>query len=181
MKVYTKKGDKGLTSLIGGARVPKSHVRIEAYGTIDELNSFVGLTRDYTKDPYQRDLLYKVQNTLFVIGSNLASTEDAKMEIPNLEELEIMELEKAIDLMEEELEPLKNFILPGGHAAVSHAHVARCVCRRAERLAVQLSTHVDVDPSIIPYLNRLSDYLFVLSRFLAKENRVEEVIWKGVR
>lgn len=181
MKVYTKKGDKGLTSLIGGNRVSKSHSRIDAYGTIDELNSFVGLVRDYTQEERQKNLLYKIQNTLFVIGSNLASTPEAKMEIPNLEEVEILELEQAIDLMDAQLPALKNFVLPGGHESVSHAHVARCVCRRAERLSVALSAQEEIDHSIIPYLNRLSDYLFVLSRFLAKENAVDEVIWKGIR
>ena len=181
MKVYTKKGDKGLTSLIGGTRIHKSHLRIDAYGTIDELNAFVGLVRDYTKNKQQNELLYKIQNTLFVVGSNLASTPDAKMEIPNLEELEILELEKAIDFMDDQLPSLKNFVLPGGHPSVSHAHVARCVCRRAERLCVQLNTDETIDQSIIPYLNRLSDYFFVLSRFLAKENNVDEVIWKGIR
>ncbi len=181
MKVYTKTGDKGETSLIGGKRVAKNHERIEAYGTIDELNSFIGLVRDYTENKAQSDLLYKIQNTLFVIGSNLAAIPEAKMDIPNLQEKEIGELETAIDLMETELPELKNFILPGGHPAVSHAHVARCVCRRAERLCVAVNDHVDIDPSIIPYLNRLSDYLFVLSRFLAKENGAGEVIWKGIR
>lgn len=181
MKVYTKTGDKGQTSLIGGVRVAKNHSRIEAYGTLDELNSFIGLVRDYTKDVSQNTLLYKVQNTLFVIGSNLASVPEAKMEIPNLQDQEITELEEAIDQMEEQLEPLKNFILPGGHPAVSHAHVARCVCRRAERLCVAVNDHEEIDHSIIPYLNRLSDYLFVLGRFLAKENEAQEVIWKGIR
>lgn len=181
MKVYTKTGDKGQTSLIGGQRVAKNHARIDAYGTIDELNSFIGLVRDYTNDTDQSELLYKIQNTLFVIGSNLASIPEAKMEIPNLEDREIGELESNIDKMEAVLEPLKNFILPGGHPAVSHAHVARCVCRRAERLCVALSEIVAIDKSIIPYLNRLSDYLFVLGRFLAKENKAEEVIWKGIR
>lgn len=181
MKVYTKTGDKGQTSLIGGVRVAKNHSRIDAYGTIDELNSFIGLVRDYTKDAPQNDLLYKVQNTLFVIGSNLASVPEAKMDIPNLQDQEIAELEQAIDTMEELLEPLKNFILPGGHPAVSHAHVARCVCRRAERLCVAVNDTEEIDHSIIPYLNRLSDYLFVLSRFLAKEQDVAEVIWQGIR
>ncbi|MBI1185615.1 cob(I)yrinic acid a,c-diamide adenosyltransferase [bacterium] len=181
MKVYTKTGDKGETSLIGGVRVPKSHLRIEAYGTIDELNSFIGLVRDFTTNDIQNKLLYKVQNTLFVVGSNLASVPSAKMEIPNLQEQEISELEEAIDTMEADLPPLKNFILPGGHPSVSHAHVARCVCRRCERLCVALNSHEAIDKSIIPYLNRLSDYLFVLGRFLAKEAGVEEVIWKGIR
>lgn len=181
MKVYTKKGDKGETSLIGGKRVSKNHSRIEAYGTLDELNSFVGLVRDYTKNTDARELLYKIQNILFVIGSNLAAHPDAKMEIPNLEEKEILELEAAIDEMEGQLPALTNFILPGGHPAVSHAHVARCVCRRAERLCVSLSAEVEIAASIIPYLNRLSDYFFVLARFLALENKAEEIIWKGIR
>lgn len=181
MKVYTKKGDKGETSLIGGKRVSKAHARIEAYGTIDELNSFVGLVRDYCSDQAQNELLYKIQNTLFVVGSNLASTPDSKMEIPDLKLKEIEELESAIDTMELELPALKNFVLPGGHPAVSHAHVARCVCRRAERLCVLLTDEESIDDSIIPYLNRLSDYFFVLSRKLAYDNDAEEVIWQPIR
>lgn len=181
MKVYTRKGDKGQTSLIGGKRVAKNHLRIEAYGTIDELNSFVGLLRDVSGDENSRAMLYKIQNTLFVIGSHLAAPSSAKMEIPNLEEKEIIELEKSIDLMELDLKPLSNFVLPGGHIAVSQAHIARCVCRRAERHCVGLSEHVTIDSSIIPYLNRLSDYFFVLSRFLAYIHKADEVIWKGIR
>lgn len=181
MKVYTKKGDKGETSLIGGKRVSKAHARIEAYGTIDELNSFVGLVRDYCSDKAQNELLYKIQNTLFVVGSNLASTPDSKMEIPDLKSKEIEELENAIDDMELKLPALKNFVLPGGHPSVSHAHVARCVCRRAERLCVLLSDQESIDDSIIPYLNRLSDYFFVLSRKLSYDNDAEEVLWQPIR
>lgn len=181
MKVYTKKGDKGNTSLIGGKRVPKSHMRIEAYGTLDELNSFIGLLRDSLSNSEQRDALYKIQNTLFVIGSNLASTPEAKMEIPNLEDVEIKELENWIDEMEEVLPPLKNFILPGGDSAISSAHICRSVCRRAERACVSLNLHETIDEHIVPYLNRLSDYFFVLSRKIAYDLKVEEVLWKGIR
>ncbi|MCB0736139.1 MAG: cob(I)yrinic acid a,c-diamide adenosyltransferase [Bacteroidetes bacterium] len=181
MKVYTKTGDKGETSLIGGVRVAKNDLRIDAYGTIDELNSFVGLVRDVCPDEEQKQVLYNVQNTLFVIGSNLASAPESKMQIPDLQENEIEELERSIDKMEMVLEPLKNFVLPGGHQAVSHAHVARCVCRRAERNCVALQQQADIDHSIIPYLNRLSDYLFVLSRKMAKDLGAEEVLWKPLR
>ena len=181
MKVYTKTGDKGETSLIGGVRGSKSHARLDAYGTIDELNSFVGLVRDYCLDDAQRELLYKIQNTLFVVGSNLAAAPTSKMTIPNLEEHEVAELESAIDTMEAQLPELKNFILPGGHPASSHAHVARCVCRRAERFCVALAHDEEIRASIIPYLNRLSDYFFVLARKLAHDHQAEEVIWKPIR
>ena len=181
MKLYTKKGDKGETSLIGGQRVLKDHLRIEAYGTIDELNSHIGLVHDIMPDDTHKPLLNTVQNTLFVIGSNLAATPESKMEIPNLEEREVLDLEKAIDDMESELPALTNFILPGGHSAVSSVHIARCVCRRAERECVRLSQHVEIDDSIIPYLNRLSDYLFVLARDTARRLNVTEITWKGIR
>lgn len=181
MKVYTKTGDKGETSLIGGNRVPKNHLRIDAYGTVDELNAFVGLLRDHTGPQASRDLLYQIQNNLFVIGSNLASAPGARMALPLLEQVEIEALELAIDEMETQLEPLKNFILPGGHPAISHAHLARCVCRRAERICVALNDVSIIEPIIISYLNRLSDYFFVLARFLAKELDVQETIWQGRR
>lgn len=181
MKVYTKKGDSGETSLIGGSRVTKDHLRIEAYGTIDELNSHIGYVRDVMPDKSQDELLNTVQNTLFVIGSNLAATPDAKMDIPNLEEHEVIELEKAIDQMEADLPPLKNFILPGGHSSVSATHIARCVCRRAERMCVHLKKEVEIDRSIIPYLNRLSDYLFVLARDAGRRLNAPEITWQGIR
>lgn len=159
--------------------MPKNHLRIEAYGTVDELNAFVGLLRDHTAHPASREHLYQIQNILFVIGSNLASEPGTHMMLPLLDQGEIESLEQAIDEMETHLEPLKNFILPGGHQAISHAHLARCVCRRAERICVALNGDSPVDPKIIRFLNRLSDYFFVLGRFLAKELGVQENIWRG--
>lgn len=182
MKLYTKTGDKGTTALIGGKRVDKDNSRIEAYGTVDELNAFIGLVRDgITPNDEQQKVLYHIQNTLFVLGSKLASIPSAKMELPDLNEKEIGQLEENIDLMEKDLAPLKNFILPGGHTSVSYCHVARCICRKVERLCVTLSKEITLDESIIPYINRLSDYLFVLGRYVAKLNNAEEVIWKGIR
>jgi cob(I)alamin adenosyltransferase len=178
-KIYTKKGDTGKTSLIGGTRVSKNHVRIEAYGTVDELNSWLGLLRDATEDEATKNILIKVQNSLFDTGSLLAADpEHNKMKLPQLSENDIVLLEKEIDKMNETLSPIKNFLLPGGHVAVSHCHIARCVCRRAERRITQLSEESAVEPLIIKYLNRLSDYLFVLSRKLAADYHVQEIPWK---
>jgi cob(I)alamin adenosyltransferase len=178
-KIYTKKGDTGKTSLIGGTRVSKNHVRIEAYGTVDELNSWLGLLRDATEDEATKNILIKVQNSLFDTGSLLAADpEHNKMKLPQLSENDIVLLEKEIDKMNETLPPIKNFLLPGGHVAVSHCHIARCVCRRAERRVTQLSEESAVEPLIIKYLNRLSDYLFVLSRKLAADYHVQEIPWK---
>ncbi len=177
-KIYTKTGDKGETSLFGGKRLPKSHMRIEAYGTVDELNSWIGLMRDLIENEEFKHLLKSVQDRLFTLGSNLASDPDKDMITPDVFETDIEALEKAMDMMNENLPILKNFILPGGHTTVSFCHIARCVCRRAERQVVGLSLYEPVDDLIIRYLNRLSDYLFVLSRQLAKDLQVEEVIWK---
>jgi cob(I)alamin adenosyltransferase len=179
MKIYTKTGDKGQTSLFGGRRVSKANLRIETYGTIDELNAHVGLLRDLTDDTDERELLYEIQNKLFVAGAILASDpekEKSKM-IPDITESDIDLLERKIDLFNETLEPLQSFILPGGHINVSQCHVARCVCRRAERMAVALSDLEKVDELIIKYLNRLSDLLFVLARKQAKDRGVEEIKW----
>jgi cob(I)alamin adenosyltransferase len=179
MKIYTKTGDKGQTSLFGGRRVSKANLRIETYGTIDELNANVGLLRDLTDDTDERELLYEIQNKLFVAGAILASDpekEKSKM-IPDITESDIDLLERKIDLFNETLEPLQSFILPGGHINVSQCHVARCVCRRAERMAVALSDLEKVDELIIKYLNRLSDLLFVLARKQAKDRGVEEIKW----
>ncbi len=181
-KIYTKTGDKGKTSLIGGTKVFKSDIRIETYGTVDELNSYIGLVTDYTPDEHQRSILKKVQDRLFVIGSSLACDPDKEtgMHIPDLNEEDVLLLESEIDSMNERLPVMKHFILPGGHAAVSSTHIARCVCRRAERLCVNMQQHeLFIEPLIIKYLNRLSDYLFVLARFTAQELHVAEVIWKG--
>ena len=179
MKIYTKKGDEGNTGLIGGTRVPKSHIRIEAYGTIDELNSFVGLVRDYDVPVAVRAELIQIQEELFTIGSHLANDEaKSKMKLPEIVENQIERLELAMDAMNEELSEMRFFVLPGGHQAISTCHIARCVCRRAERLCVAMNESVSVNPIILKYLNRLSDYLFVLSRFLTKHYNAEEVPWK---
>lgn len=179
MKIYTKTGDKGQTSLIGGTRVPKHHIRIESYGTVDELNSYIGLLRDQEMEAHNRSVLLEVQDRLFTIGSSLASDpEKSKMKIPELHEEDITMLEKEIDAMNEVLPPMRNFVLPGGHTTVSFCHIARCVCRRAERLTIELSESSPVNALVIKYLNRLSDYLFVLSRKLAQDLRAEETPWK---
>jgi len=178
MKIYTKTGDLGETSLFGGKRLPKNHLRIEAYGTVDELNSWLGLLRDSLESDETRMLLKAIQDRLFTIGSNLASDPDKEMIVPDIKDSDIELLEKSIDAMNEALPPLKNFILPGGHITVSHCHVARCVCRRAERAVVALQQNETVEPIIIRYLNRLSDYLFVLARKTAKALGAEEVTWQ---
>ena len=182
VKIYTKTGDTGNTSLIGGTKVPKSHVRIEAYGTVDELNSYIGLLNDHIQHEPTKLILKEIQDRLFTIGSSLACDPDKelKMKIPDLQEEDIKLLEQEIDLMNEALPEMKSFILPGGHVAVSTAHVVRCVCRRAERNCVamqQLETFVE--PLVIKYLNRLSDYLFVLARFIGHQLNVSEIPWKA--
>ena len=178
MKIYTKTGDKGLTSLIGGTRVPKHHIRIETYGTVDELNSYVGLIACQDIEQHHQVVLKEIQDRLFTIGSSLAADpEKSKMKIPDLLESDIVLLETEIDLMNEALPALKHFILPGGNTTVSFCHVARCVCRRAERLAVALSESSFVDSKVTVYLNRLSDYLFILGRKLGMDSKVDENIW----
>lgn len=181
MKIYTKTGDKGTTSLIGGTKVSKSHERIEAYGTLDELNANIGLCRDLIEDVSVRELMKEIQDRLFTIGSSMAvdPSKETKIKIPDLKEEDVALLESEMDRMDESLTPLQHFILPGGHPTVSHIHMARCVCRRAERLAVTLLQGSDEHEwLIIKYLNRLSDYLFVLSRFMAAKLGADEVIWK---
>jgi cob(I)alamin adenosyltransferase len=179
MKIYTKAGDEGKTSLIGGTRVPKSHIRIESYGTVDELNSFVGLVSDMCGNVEIQKVLNEVQDRLFTVGSHLACDPDKEsaIQIPDLSEIDITNLEKEIDTMNAVLEPMRSFILPVGHSAISMTHVARCVCRRAERISVQLAELSYVDPMVIQYLNRLSDYLFVLSRKIAKDLGADEYLW----
>ncbi|MFM8431882.1 MAG: cob(I)yrinic acid a,c-diamide adenosyltransferase [Bacteroidota bacterium] len=178
MKIYTRKGDEGATSLIGGSRVPKHDLRIETYGTVDELNSWIGLLRDQQIDVWYLDHLLRIQDRLFTIGSLLADDGTSKnIILPHLKENDITLLEDAIDRMEEQLPPMRNFVLPGGHPIVSYCHIARCVCRRAERHTVYLHEQHDVDPLILKYLNRLSDYLFVLSRSLGKELNAAESPW----
>ena len=179
-KIYTKTGDKGQTSLIGGTRVPKYHPRIEAYGTVDELKSYIGILRDQDISDELKALLIEIQDRLFTIESQLAHDPDTQLSrpLPEIVETDILRLESAIDQMNEELEPLSNFILPGGHQAVSHCHVARCICRRAERITIRLSELHPVTPLNIKYLNRLSDYLFVLARKVAQDLDAPETLWK---
>lgn len=182
MKIYTKTGDKGTTSLIGGTKVPKSHLRIEAYGTVDELNSCIGLCKDLLSDKQGKKILLEVQDRLFTIGSSLACDpiKEPKMRIPDLKETDVELLEKEMDRMNETIPPMKNFILPGGHPTLSHLHITRCVCRRAERCCVRLELEsLEVEEIIIKYLNRLSDYLFVLSRFTGFQLKIEEIPWKA--
>lgn len=188
MKIYTKTGDNGTTSLIGGTKVSKAHLRIESYGTVDELNSYIGLCKDLFTDEAGKKILLEVQDRLFTIGSSLACdpVKEPKMKIPDLKETDVELLEKEIDRMNETIPPMKNFILPGGHPTLSQLHIARCVCRRAERCCVRLETEglpavqsgQEVEAIIIKYLNRLSDYLFVLSRFTGHLMSVEEIPWK---
>ncbi len=180
-KIYTKTGDQGKTSLIGGTKVPKDHIRIDTYGTIDELNSFIGLLNDQLTDKETMHMLKEVQDRLFTIGSSLACDPDKepKMKLPDLKESDVTILESAMDSMNEKLSPMKSFILPGGHPSISTAHIARCVCRRAERLCVHMSQqNLFIDPLIIKYLNRLSDYLFVVARYIAHLKNIKEVEWK---
>ena len=178
MKIYTKTGDKGYTSLIGGTRVPKYHVRIESYGTVDELNSYIGLIRDQQMGAHDKEILKHIQDRLFTIGASLAADpEKSRMVIPDLHAADIELLEHEMDTMNEQLPELKHFILPGGSTAISYCHIARCVCRRAERIAVHLNQDSVVDEKVIIYLNRLSDYLFILARKLANEGKVPENEW----
>lgn len=181
IKIYTKTGDKGSTALIGGTKVPKSHFRIEAYGTVDELNSNIGLCIDLLTDKDSQKQLQDIQRELFSIGAALACdpAKETKMFIPDLHESDVTILEQEIDRMNEALPALKNFILPGGHPAVSSLHLARCVCRRAERCCVRLESEGEkTDPIILMYLNRLSDYLFVLARYTAHLLNVKDVLWQ---
>lgn len=179
MKIYTKKGDSGTTQLIGGTRIPKYSIRIEAYGTVDELNSYIGLIRDQAiNETYKSDLI-EIQDRLFTLGSWLAADpEKSRMKLPDLLASDVEFLETNIDKMDESLEPMKYFVLPGGHQTVSFCHLARCVCRRAERIATQLQAEDYVAPIILQYLNRLSDYLFVLGRKLTVDLDALEQPWK---
>ena len=178
MKIYTKTGDKGFTSLIGGTRVPKSHIRIESYGTVDELNSYIGLIRDQEISMHDKDLLKQIQDRLFTIGSSLAADpEKSKMILPDLHLADITLLEQEMDTMNEVLPELRHFILPGGSNAISFCHVARCVCRRAERLTVHLAEESVVDEKVTVYLNRLSDYLFTLARKISHQFQIPENQW----
>lgn len=179
MKVYTKKGDGGTTSLIGGTRVPKHALRIESYGTVDELNSYLGLIRDQKIAQIYIDQLLEIQDRLFTAGSLLAvDPEGSNMKLPQLIDSDLTFLEDKIDEMDALLPPMKSFVLPGGHQTVSFCHIARCVCRRAERLLSELNENEALDPILMKYMNRLSDYLFVLSRKLAQDLNADEQPWK---
>jgi len=185
MKIYTKTGDTGKTSLFGGTRVPKYDLRIEAYGTIDELNSHIGLIRDQKIDKHTATLLLKIQHELFTIGSMLATPQEKKilksgkerLNISKINNTSVEALENEIDSMNKTLPEMTHFILPGGHTTVSFCHIARCICRRAERISTQLSDESSVEPLILMYLNRLSDYLFVLARKLTSDNNAQEIKW----
>jgi cob(I)alamin adenosyltransferase len=180
-KIYTKTGDEGSTSLIGGTKVAKSHLRIESYGNVDELNSYIGLVADHLTDGVVIKMLREIQDRLFTIGSSLAcdSEKEPKLRIPDLHEEDVQLLESEIDRMNEVLPEMRSFILPGGSVAVSTTHVTRCVCRRAERGCVRLQEEdMFIEPLVIKYLNRLSDYLFVLSRYIGKLQGAQEISWK---
>ncbi len=178
MKIYTKTGDKGFTSLIGGTRVPKHNIRIESYGTVDELNAWIGLIGDQPIAEVHKQILKQIQETLFIIGADLAADpERSKMKLPELSANDVEMLEHAIDDMNGQLPDLTHFILPGGSTTVSYSHLARCVCRRAERIVTHLAEESKVSELVIIYLNRLSDYLFVLGRKLASESNVVENQW----
>lgn len=179
MKIYTKKGDQGKTSLFGGGQFSKDHIRIEAYGTIDELNAHLGHLRDQLYEDEHTNLLLDIQNQLFDIGANLATRPDKTPPFPLLDGEETRQLEQEIDRLEFDLPPLKNFILPGGHVSVSWCHICRTICRRAERRVVTLTAEEAVDPGVLVYLNRLSDYLFVLGRMIAFQKGAEEITWQG--
>jgi len=181
IKIYTKTGDAGLTSLIGGTKVPKSHLRIESYGTIDELNAQIGFANDLIQHEKINKMLKEIQDRLFTIGSSLAvdPEKEPAMKIPDLTEADVIFLEAQIDAMDEELPPMKSFVLPGGHLAVSSLHICRCVCRRAERICVFLQEEgIFIDPLVIKYVNRLSDYLFILSRYVGHILNIPEIPWK---
>ncbi|MBV7267920.1 cob(I)yrinic acid a,c-diamide adenosyltransferase [Winogradskyella luteola] len=185
MKVYTKTGDKGTTALFGGTRVPKHHIRIESYGTIDELNSHIGLIRDQYINQFYKNTLMHIQDRLFTVGAILATDPEkatlksgkARLNIPKISNEDIERLEKEMDLMEASLPPMTHFVLPGGHQTVSFCHIARTVCRRAERLASHLNDLEPFQPETLMYINRLSDYLFVLARKLSHDLQAEEIKW----
>tara|TARA_B100000482_G_scaffold180449_1_gene152946 strand:- start:183 stop:728 length:546 start_codon:yes stop_codon:yes gene_type:complete len=181
MKIYTKNGDRGKTSLIGGKKVSKHDLQVEAYGSIDELNSFMGLLKDYSKNDEINLVLFKVQLKLFTIGSILAqentSSNSVILEKLNISAKDTNFIELQIDKLEKKLPKLSKFIIPGGHKLVSYCHVSRSICRRAERKITKLSDSVKLDSNILPYINRLSDFLFVLSRYFSKELDIKESYW----
>lgn len=185
MKIYTKTGDKGTTALIGGTRVKKHHVRIESYGTVDELNSWLGLVRDQKIDSRSKEVLIKIQEKLFIVGAILATDPEKailkngkkRLNIPEIKAKDIELLEKEIDIMDEALPQMTHFILPGGHTTVSYCHISRTVCRRAERMSTLLYENEPFNENVLLFLNRLSDYLFVLARKLSENLQAEEIKW----
>ncbi len=179
MKIYTKTGDKGTTSLFTGTRVPKHHIRIESYGTLDELNSWLGLLRDQSIDPQHQKTLATIQDKLFTVGAILATEpkKDNRLKIQRIQAVDIELLEKEIDIMNAALPPMTHFVLPGGHTTVSYCHIARTVCRRAERMISYLHENDPVPDTLLAYINRLSDYLFVLARKLSADLGAKEVKW----
>ena len=185
MKIYTKTGDKGTTALFGGTRVPKHHIRIDSYGTIDELNSHLGLIRDQDIDQHYKDIIIHIQDRLFTVGAILATDPEKqvlksgkeRLNIPKISSEDIERLEHEMDAMNEALPPMTHFVLPGGHQTVSFCHIARCVCRRAERLTTALNDMSPIDPHTLMYINRLSDYLFVLARKLSNDLHAQEIKW----
>ncbi len=185
MKIYTKTGDKGTTSLYGGTRVPKYNNRIEAYGTIDELNSFLGLLRDQEISAKDKNFIIQIQTDLFTVGAVLATPPEKeilkngekRLKIPLINNRDIEKLEQEIDTIDSKLEPMTHFVLPGGHTTVSYCHVSRSICRRAERLINYLHSEIEVDANVLKYINRLSDYLFVLARKLTYDLSIEETKW----
>ena len=185
MKIYTKTGNKGTTALFGGTRVPKHHIRIDSYGTVDELNSYIGLIRDQDIDQRYKDTLISIQDKLFTVGAILATDPEKatlkngkeRLNIPKINEADINVLEQEMDSMDAQLPQMTHFVLPGGHQTVSFCHIARTVCRRAERLASALNDLEPFQPETLTYLNRLSDYLFVLARKLSQDLQADEVKW----
>ena len=185
MKIYTKTGDTGTTALFGGTRVAKHHIRIESYGTVDELNSHIGLIRDQDIDLHTKEELITIQNKLFTVGAILATPPEKetlkngkeRLNIPKISEQDITRLETQMDTMNETLPEMTHFVLPGGHTTVSYCHIARCVCRRTERIATLLDEQQGIDPRVLKYLNRLSDYLFVVARKLSYDLKADEVKW----
>ena len=185
MKIYTKTGDKGTTALFGGTRVSKHHIRIDSYGTIDELNAWLGLIRDQEIDTHSKKLLAIIQDKLFTLGAVLATDPEKallksgkeRLNIPKINASDIELLEKEMDVMNESLPPMTHFILPGGHTTVSYCHIARTVCRRAERMATQLFEKEPFEENVLSYINRLSDYLFILARKLSKDLKADEIKW----
>lgn len=185
MKIYTKTGDKGSTALFGGSRVPKHHIRIESYGTVDELNAHLGMIRDQIGDEHLKKTIIRIQDRLFIIGAMLATdpkrailkSGKQRLDITRIEQADVSLLEQEIDAMNEALPPMTHFVLPGGHPSVSSCHIARCVCRRAERITTALNDNEPVDEIVLQYLNRLSDFLFVVARKLTQDLQVEEIQW----